>query len=377
MPSVYKRTGSPFYQAKIQVGGKTLRFSTGERVKSKAREAAERREEQENLVKDNPTGLSLVEAAAALFDRKDRPLRPHTKACYMSSLTNLCEVLGDDVLMISIRLDSLRRFIAERTKTGVGEVSIKRDLAFLSSCFTSALKADPSLPDNPVRRLPKRDFFKPERRRERWVTMREFESLLAACATDTHRLILRLLVESGMRSGEVKNLRWGQIDWKNRRLTVGNLNASETKTGVGRDVPLTRSTLALLRLHKVTLAGHTTDWVFPGRDGTKPVTTFKTFWQGVTKRAGVNGLKIHDLRHTSTTWLNQLGVTQRVRQDLLGHKSAAMTSHYTHSEWSDKRKAIDMLEDTLQYTKPSDEKSSEGRGTRKSQRKQAVKELGA
>jgi integrase len=69
--------------------------------------------------------------------------------------------------------------------------------------------------------------------------------------------------------------------------------------------------------------------IFPGKDG-KPLTEIKHFWASVCRRAGIEGVRIHDLRHTHAAILASLGLSLPIIGRLLGHTQAATTQRYAH-----------------------------------------------
>ncbi|MEO1985204.1 MAG: site-specific integrase [Martelella sp.] len=71
-------------------------------------------------------------------------------------------------------------------------------------------------------------------------------------------------------------------------------------------------------------------FVFPGKDGTKPRADLKKPWAAVTRHAELNGLRIHDLRHSFASFAAASGVSLQAIGKLLGHKSIKSTERYAH-----------------------------------------------
>ncbi len=89
------------------------------------------------------------------------------------------------------------------------------------------------------------------------LTDEEEQRLLAACRGRRSRALLPLVtlaLHTGMRRGEIQSLRWRQVDFLNRMITIG---ATKTKAGTGRVIPLNERAL-------ITLQGWATN--FPQRD---------------------------------------------------------------------------------------------------------------
>lgn len=143
-----------------------------------------------------------------------------------------------------------------------------------------------------------------------------------------------LALNGGMRDSEIKRLTWSQIDWDKKILTVG---LSKTEAGTGRTIPLNGSLLQALADHTRWYAKHfgtvQPDWfVFPGgsrfpKDPAKPITTLKTAWNNVRKKARVSG-RWHDNRYTLITELAENGAGDETIMEIAGHVSRQMLSRY-------------------------------------------------
>jgi integrase len=95
-------------------------------------------------------------------------------------------------------------------------------------------------------------------------------------------------------------------------------------------------------------------YVFPGRvgkptsgnkrplDPTRPVTTFKTSWRNVKKRADVVG-RFHDTRHTLITELCEAGAGDQTIMEIAGHVSPQMLKRYSHIRMEAKRTALESI----------------------------------
>jgi integrase len=161
---------------------------------------------------------------------------------------------------------------------------------------------------------------------------------------------LTLALNAGMRDAEIKRTQWSQIDFSKTILTVGK---SKTTAGEGRTIPLNSEILDALLKHAkwyVNKFGEIRpEWyVFPfGRRGsmdpTRPVTTLKTAWKTVRRKAGVSG-RWHDARHTLITELAESGAGDETIMAIAGHVSRQMLTRYSHIRTQAKRRA---LEDVL------------------------------
>ena len=133
---------------------------------------------------------------------------------------------------------------------------------------------------------------------------------------------------SGCRDGEVCNLRW---DWECQVPEIGTsvfiIPADFVKNGEERLVILNRIAQSVVEARRGTHRTH----VFSYQG--KPLDRMgNSAWKRARQRADLPDLRIHDLKHTFGRRLRAAGVSFEDRQDLLGHKSARMTTHYSAPE---------------------------------------------
>lgn len=132
--------------------------------------------------------------------------------------------------------------------------------------------------------------------------------------------IVVLAVETAMRRGELVKIKWEQIDWQNRTLHI-----PETKTGVPRDVPLSAAAIEVLM--SISREG---EIVF----NIRPDSVSQAF-ERACKRAGIEGLRFHDLRHEATSRLFEKGLNTMEVATITGHKTLEMLNRYTHLRATD------------------------------------------
>ena len=167
--------------------------------------------------------------------------------------------------------------------------------------------------------------------------------------------------ETGMRGFEVRNLQLKRVDLLASEI---HLQKSKTKRGV-RTVALTpdalKSVKTLLARAQQLGASHPDHYLIPAfvngvverKDGTqvrvrrfdptKPTKGWRTAWRKLTARAGLRGLRGHDLRHNLITAHAEIGTPQSVLEAQVGHLSKRMSDHYKHISEKAARKAADEL----------------------------------
>ena len=78
-------------------------------------------------------------------------------------------------------------------------------------------------------------------------------------------------------------------------------------------------------------------------DATRPMASFRTAWRNATKKAGLPGLRFHDLRHTAITKLTESMTSEQTIMAIAGHVSRRMLEHYSHIRMDAKRTAVEAI----------------------------------
>jgi integrase len=200
-------------------------------------------------------------------------------------------------------------------------VQANRVLALLSKMFSLAVKWGWAR-DNPAHGVTRYQ----EQPRERWLQQEELTRLGEALdkQSDQNQAdALRLIQLTGARKGEVLSATWEQFDLERG---VWTKPAHSTKQSRIHHVPLNAPAVDLLRRMRKCATG---DYLFPGRTGAH-LMDLKKLWRRVTQAAGLEGVHIHDLRHTFASHLVSGGVPLASVGALLGHTQARTTQRYAH-----------------------------------------------
>jgi len=212
----------------------------------------------------------------------------------------------------------------ERLKT-ITPKSLKRQLSPISNMFEHG-RLEWHLPfrENPLTKLTLRVF---DNKRERRLRDGELDRLLGALkATRNKRvaLVVRFALETAVRRGEILSLRWRDIDDGRATATI-----LETKNGYSRIIPLSEEALAVLRAVRdlaVDDAAQGDTLVFP-----IAANALRLSWERTTKRAGLDDLHFHDLRHEAISRLFELGLTVPEVASISGHRDIRMLLRYAHA----------------------------------------------
>jgi integrase len=152
-----------------------------------------------------------------------------------------------------------------------------------------------------------------------------------------------LTVNTGLRRGEVLQLKWSDVDLLQRKVIIRGDNAKSGKT---RYVPLNDE--AMTTLQRWRPSAEVTGWVFPGHDGGRMM-SIKTSWKGVLISAAITDFRWHDLRHHFASRLVMKGVDLNTVRELLGHADLSMTLRYAHLSPEHKADAVARLCDSDEH----------------------------
>jgi integrase len=149
---------------------------------------------------------------------------------------------------------------------------------------------------------------------------------------------IRMLLFTGCRLREILHAKWDYVDFER-----GLLNLPDSKTG-RKTIFLSAPALAILgTLPRFEGNG----FIFPGtKDGAARV-DLKRPWEAITQTAGLNGLRLHDLRHSFASVGAGGGLGLPIIGKLLGHASPAMTAKYAHFDNDPMRRAVDQIGATI------------------------------
>lgn len=137
--------------------------------------------------------------------------------------------------------------------------------------------------------------------------------------------LVLIALNTGLRRGELFQLRWKDVDLTGRWLRVDGATA---KNGQTRRVPLNTEALAIFEAWR-NGASDAEPHVFPGVEG-KRLKRIDRAWRGLCRRAELQGFRFHDLRHHFASRLVQSGVDLNTVRELLGHADITMVLRYAH-----------------------------------------------
>ena len=208
--------------------------------------------------------------------------------------------------------------------------TINRDLSRLRRMFSLAVEWG-LLEESPMQGI---KFLRENNARTRYLSLEECQRLIASCMAPHIRAMVSVALHSGMRLGEILNLRWYDLDFSSGFILV-----RDSKNGESRHVPMDATLFALFRAYPHRLG---TDLVFSSPAGGH-IVDVRTGFLNSCKRAGLIDLHFHDLRHTFASQFVMSGGDLYILKEILGHKSITMTQRYAHLSPTYKIKAIDRM----------------------------------
>jgi integrase len=213
---------------------------------------------------------------------------------------------------------------AKRPKAKRKGSTVNRFLASLSVCLGYGVKTLQWIERNPCERITKPAESKG---RVRFLSDDERTALLAACKPHADLyLAVVLALTTGARQAEVMTLRFGQIDFDRKVITL-----HQTKNGESRTLPLVGSAFSLLQ-ERAKVRNLHDDRIFPPTDRAKKAECLdlRQPWEKALKTAAITDFHWHDLRHTAASYLAMSGVSLVEISKILGHRTMQMVSRYSH-----------------------------------------------
>ncbi len=166
----------------------------------------------------------------------------------------------------------------------------------------------------------------PDNKRERFLRTDEIrrlgDSLRQHREIGTNEMaldIIELLLLTGARRSEIACLKWQMVDFERSMI-----NLPDSKSGK-RSFPLNADALAILERQK-----RYSEWVFPATHGNRHYQGLGKIWEKVRKTAGIEDVRLHDLRHTFASFGASMGHNLPIVGSLLGHSQPATTARYAH-----------------------------------------------
>jgi integrase len=363
-------SGAKVYVAQFRKDGRSRRIAIGDHGRLTPDEA---RSEAKKLLGAVETGVDPIEQRRAARGVRtfravaDEFMRRHV-AAKRKGRTNYeyGRILNVHLLpsLGSRRITDIRRVDIARLHAKLADrpIAANRSIGLVSSIWSWAARHDEvKAADNPAQGIERN----PEQKRERFLTTDEFARLgdalrraetkglpwsidLAkpkakhAAKEENRRTIadpfavaaIRLLIFTGARLREILHAQWDHVDFER-----GIIHLQDSKTG-RKPIYLSAAALDILA-NLLRIEGN--PYVIPGGKDGAPRTDLKRPWASITKAAGLDGLRIHDLRHSFASVGAGASMGLPIIGRLLGHSQPQTTARYSHLHTDPLRRAADTI----------------------------------
>lgn len=231
----------------------------------------------------------------------------------------------------------VEQYVLRRLREEASNATINRELQALKRALTLALRCDPPK----IARAPYIHLLHENNVRKGFLDDKQYLELRNELP-DYMKPIFVVAYHVGNRLGELRHLRWEQVDLKRNQI---RLNPGETKNKEGRVLPIYGEMRHWLIMQKAAR-----DTKYPKcplvfhRDG-KPIVDFRKAWHSATERAGLNGIVFHDLRRSAVRNMRDAGIPENVAMKISGHKTRAVFERYNIVSDRDLKEAAGKMEE--------------------------------
>lgn len=315
---------------------------------------------------------SITEANAMMVDAwfeywisiKEKTVRPNTVRNYRERYhRNISKVIGK-MLLIDVKPIHCQKIFSDMADEGYKTTTIYQTRIALYNMLDFAKENDVII-NNPCKKSVKSDMGQPSDKKEA-LTIDVQRKFLEAARDQSYENQYRFVLQTGLRTGELVGLKWDDIDFKNKTLTisrtmeyrykVGEWRIGPPKSGSGyRTVPLTDEAIRILKAQKEknskikVIPMEWADQVFLCRKG-EPVknSTYDTALFKICDKVGIKRFSMHVLRHTFATRCIEAGMMPKTLQKILGHSNIGITMNlYVHITEVEKHKEIELVAGAL------------------------------
>lgn len=328
--AVYRRKGSRFWQAEYYVNGKQVQFSTRATNKPAAEKVLALRVADvlrgEFVGQTKITLLKLWEEYFELAKVSKRSWRRDEQI-----MKHLSPMFGA-MLLQNISVGQIERYKSVRLDEGASPATVNRETALLKHLFNEADRRGYYCGRNPMKAV---KFLPEDNLKVRTVSEAE-EGALMKCCLPYQQDLVRFALNTGLRLGDIVGLKWKEVDWERRTITV-----QVRKTRRMQELPLNVDALSVVRAADA--VRKQSEFVFYNPMTGEP---WKDLWLGFKKacrKAGIEAVTWHTFRHTFATRLLRAGVSFMTVKRLLGHSSSKITERYVHETFEDDRRGVESI----------------------------------
>jgi integrase len=287
---------------------------------------------------NRPTANLLLSECHELFLVEHGPsLRKNTLDSYASAMKAFLRICGDKHLT-SYTQASVEQFKQQRTSEGATPTTVNIYLRSMMAIFSFALKR--GLIEKTIFHISQ--SIKVPKRPPAYLGRKEFDALIEQTPSPLLREIFTFAATTGMRAGEIVNLKWTNVDLERRQASIVNSEDFTTKSGKGRVVPLNETAFKVLVGREA--QRRFSDFAFHKRGFRIERNYLSHAFKKAVRKAGLSeSLRFHSLRHTFGSWCAQSNVPIYTIQALMGHSNVQTTSIYAHLAESHLHSAVEKI----------------------------------
>jgi site-specific recombinase XerD len=328
-----KHSNGTYYLFYFDEQGKRKRVSTHCQYKSDALRFLQTFKSDEYERRQNTKRKLLSEFLNDFLSYAEGCFSKGTVAIYKATLRNFVSMIGD----FPLTNYTPQHFDAYKTKRQkpVKDVRTKKlritkpvtvniELRTLRAFFNTAVRWR-LLESNPF----KVQLLRIPENKPTFLSKQDFQKLLNVIEEHWLKEVIIFAVSTGIRRGELANLKWNSVDLVRKLLYVESTPTFRTKSGRMRIIPLNNTAIFILQAKQ---GKNMSDYVFT-LNGKQIFANWIThIFKRYVKQANLSNQSIHfhSLRHSFASWLAQDGTSVYVIKDLLGHSDVKTTQIYSH-----------------------------------------------
>lgn len=300
-------------------------FVNGRQINESARtsDEAEARRQLKVKIGDAAAGKDLMTERASinglcalvLADYHLRKLRDASTVEYRIG-AHIKPAIGT-LLASRFTAHQVRQYVELRRKESASDATINRELAIVRRGFNLALREDPPL----VRRAPYIAKLDEDNARQGFIEHGQY-LVLREAMPDHLKTLLVVGYHCGNRMGELRKLRWPQVDLESREIRI---QTSQAKGKKPRTLPIYGDMVEWLEWQARRRAPGC-DLVFHWNG--KPLGSHLKGWDRACTTAGLAGLHFHDLRRSAIRNMERAGIPRHVAMQISGHRTESVYRRY-------------------------------------------------
>lgn len=252
------------------------------------------------------------------------------------------DLLPEPVSSIT-QVDIETRREKRRKETGVTCATVNKGVGSLKAILNWAAVRG-IIPENPIRNLRKLKEVD-SATKTRYLTDKERKRLLEVIENKTNHIkpLIIVALNTGIRQGALFALKWEDIDFAEKTISLGAKNAKSKKHSI---IPANKAAIdALLAWREVLQQKKVkSDLVFPSPRNGRKMNNVCVVWAKIMEKANIKDFRFHDMRHDFASQLVMKGVDLNTVRELLAHSDIKMTMRYAHLAPEAKRSAVSLLD---------------------------------